>query len=206
MHKLSIITIHYRCADVLQGLLDSAATLGPMKEAEWIVIDHSPEEPPLRERLTLPENFDSVRIIEYPQKKGFGEGCNIGAKNSDGQVLFFLNPDCRFLGGALLAYSDSLLANKKFSAVGPRLVNPQGLPEFSFSGFTGILSEARWRAERFLTSRLEVARNAINRRFTRPRAVDWTTGGALFVTREAFTRVGGFDEDFFLYMEDVDWC
>jgi GT2 family glycosyltransferase len=206
MHKLSIVTIHYQCTDVLQGLLDSAQTLGPLPEVEWIIIDHSPAQPSLSERLKFPTNFGSVRVIEYPQKKGFGEGCNLGARNSDGQVVFFLNPDCRFQGGSLVGFADRVLSEKRIGALSPLLVTPQGRPEFSFARFPGLLSEARLRGERILSSRFEFYQKAVNRRFEKPRWVDWVTGGALFTPRDVFFGVGGFDDDFFLYFEDSDLC
>jgi GT2 family glycosyltransferase len=206
MHKLSIITIHYQCEEVLQGLLDSAPSLGPMPQVEWIIVDHSPSEPPLSQRLRIPQNFGSVRVIEYPQKKGFGEGCNLGARNSDGQVLFFLNPDCRFQGGPLLAFADRLLREEETAALSPLLITPQGRPEFSFYRFPSLLSEARLKSERVLSGKFSFVGDAINRRFQRARWVDWVTGGALFARREAFFQVGGFDDEFFLYFEDSDLC
>jgi len=206
MHRLSIVTIHYHCADVLQGLLDSAQTLGPLPEVEWIIIDHSPEVPPLSERLRFPGNLDSVRVIENSQQKGFGDGCNRGARNSDGEVLFFLNPDCRFQGGSILHCVDRLLKEEKTGALSPLLMTPKGRPEFSFNRFPGLLSEARLRSERILGDRFAFVQRAINRRFKEPRWVDWVTGGALFTRRETFFQVGGFDEEFFLYFEDSDLC
>ena len=206
MHKLSIVTIHYNCTEVLQGLLDSAVTLGPLPEVEWIIVDHSPSQLPLSKRLKVPENVGSVRVVEYPQKKGFGEGCNLGARESDGRVVFFLNPDCRFKGGSLLAFVDRLLGTKDAAVLSPLLLTPQGRPEFSFDRFPGLLSEARLKSERVLSTRSAVARKVIERRFTESRWVDWVTGGALFVRREVFDRIGGFDDGYFLYFEDSDLC
>ena len=206
MHTLSIVTIHYRCEEVLQTLLDSAQTLGPMPLVEWIIVDHSPSDPGLAQKLRFPGNIGSVRVIEYPQKKGFGEGCNIGARNSDGDVLFFLNPDCRFRGGPLLAFADRLIAEEKTAVLSPLLLTTQGRPEFSFYEFPGLLAEARLKCERMVSGRVGFARRAVNRRFETPRWVDWVTGGALFVKRDAFFGVDGFDDGFFLYFEDADLC
>jgi GT2 family glycosyltransferase len=206
MHKLSIVTIHYRCEDVLQALLDSAPTLGPLPEVEWIIVDHSPTPPGLAQNLRFPVNIGSVRVIEYPQKKGFGEGCNIGARNSDGEVLFFLNPDCRFRGGRLLAVAERLIAEEDTAVLSPLLVTTQGQPEFSFYEFPGLFAEARLKCERVLIGNVAFIRRAVSRRFEQARWVDWVTGGALFVKRGLFLDIGGFDDGYFLYFEDADLC
>jgi GT2 family glycosyltransferase len=206
MHKLSVVTIHFKCTEVLQRLLDSAETLGALPQVEWIIIDHSPAQPSLPERLKLPRNFEGVRILEYPQNKGFGDGCNLGARNSDGEVLLFLNPDCRFRGGSLPAFADRLLREETTAALSPLLVTTHGQPEFSFDRFPGLLNEARLKSERILSNKSAIVRKAIRRRFEKTKWVDWATGGALFVRRDAFSKVGGFDDGYFLYFEDSDFC
>lgn len=206
MIKLSIVTIHYHCEDVLQGLLDSAPSLGPLPEVEWIIIDHSPARPALDRRLKFPTNVGSVRVIEYPQQKGFGEGCNLGAKNSSGSVLFFLNPDCRFQGGSILDFAERVKNGGDTAVLSPLLLTPQGKAEFSFAAFPGMFSEARMKIEKRLCKSSALVQRLVDRRFKDVHSVGWVTGGALFVRRDAFFQVGGFDDEFFLYYEDTDLC
>ncbi len=206
MFKLSIVTIHYHCEEVLQQLLDSAVSLGPLPEAEWIIIDHSPARPPLDKRLKFPANIGSIRVIENAENKGFGSGCNLGAKNSSGNIIFFLNPDCCFQGGHISTIIDNLQRDGCIGALNPKMITPQGVFEFSFAAFPGLCSEARVKLEKRLSAAFPVIRRILERRFDGKRWVDWVTGGAMFVRREAFFKVGGFDEGYFIYFEDADLC
>jgi len=206
MITLSIITINFHSEVVLQRLLDSAQSLDNLPPTEWIIINHTPNDPNLGKRLIFPTNISAAKVLPYPQNRGFGDGCNLGAREAQGRILFFLNPDCCFEGGALSGLIDKFEHDDQIGALSPRLRNPQGRLEFSFSRFPGIFNEARLKAEKYFSQSLPQVQPAINRRFDHFRWVDWVTGGALLMRREAFFQVGGFDDDFFLYFEDTDLC
>ena len=206
MLTLSIITVNYHSEAVLQRLLNSLQSLDHLPPTEWIIVNHTPDDPDLEKRLTRPQSISSLKVLFYPQNKGFGDGCNLGARNSSGQLLFFLNPDCRFEGGSLSPIIERFRADAGIAALGPRIRNSRGELEFSFDRFPGICREAYLKAQKFCSSRLPLLQGAIHQRFNAFRRVDWITGGALLARREAFLQVGGFDDGFFLYFEDTDLC
>jgi GT2 family glycosyltransferase len=205
MTTISFITVNYRCRDLLQRLLDSVSTLDSLPALEWIIVDNSPEPERLSETLRWPSQIERTVVIDNPRNTGFGAGCNLGAACAVGEILLFINPDCRFAGGTMMVIMEKLIADDKVAAVGPRLVNSAGAVEFSGLPFFGILSDAWVMAQKRL-ARISLLKSALTARFYHPRHVDWVTGGAMFVRRDAFTQVGGFDEDYFLYYEDADLC
>jgi GT2 family glycosyltransferase len=205
MTTISFVTVNYRCRDLLQRLLDSIGTLETLPAVEWIVVDNSPQPERLLETLRFPKQIERAVVIDNPRNTGFGAGCNLGAACSIGEILFFINPDCRFVGGSFMAIIERLLRDESIAAIGPRLVDSAGNAEFSGLAFPGILSEAWVKGQKSLVRR-SLLKSLLTARFNRPRRVDWVTGGAMFVRREAFGEVGGFDEDFFLYFEDSDLC
>lgn len=206
MLTLSIVTVNYHSEVLLQRLLNSAQTLQRPPPTEWIIVDHTPNDPDLAKRLIPPPGVSRFSILPYPQNQGFSDGCNLGARNSTGQILFFLNPDCRFEGGSLHPLLKRFEADAVLAALGPRMLNSRGELEFSFDRFPGIFGEALLKAKKYFSPRWPRVQRAVYRGFDRFHWVDWVTGGALLARREAFFQVGGFDDGFFLYFEDTDLC
>jgi len=203
MLTLSLITVNYHSEAVLQRLLSSFPSLLDPPPTEWIIVNHTPDDPDLEKRLIPPAKLSSFKVILYPENKGFGDGCNRGARNSTGQILFFLNPDCRFEGGSLTALLKRFEDDTQIAALGPLIRNSQNEVEFSFARFPGIFSEAFLKVEKRLGT---MSTQWMRRRFSHSRYVDWATAGAVLMRREAFLKVGGFDDGFFLYFEDTDLC
>jgi GT2 family glycosyltransferase len=205
MTNVSLITVNYRCRELLQRLFDSTASLNDWSAAEWIVVDNSPVPERLQETLRLPPPLERMVVIENPHNPGFGAGCNLGAARAVGEILFFINPDCQFTGGSFSSLVNRLRQEKHVAAIGPRLVDSAGNTEFSGLPFPGIITEAWVKGQKRLVSQPWI-KSQVMARFNKYRKVDWVTGGALLTSREAFAQVGGFDEEYFLYFEDVDLC
>jgi GT2 family glycosyltransferase len=125
---------------------------------------------------------------------------------SSGPLLLFLNSDTELREGAIERLTDRLEATGA-AAAGPRLVGREGRPEVSFGPMLAPLSELAQR----LRQRAAASDNALARRYvsgltSRERWVDWASGACLLVRRDAAVGAGLFDERYFLYEEDVDFC
>jgi len=157
----------------------------------------------------IENNFPEARFIQSSVNGGMGAGNNLGIKAAQGKYILVLNPDTTVLEGAIEKMLQFLAENEKVGLVGPRLINPDGttqmsayqLPKFftplfrrTFFGRTG------WGKKIIREYLMEDWDHETNR------PVGWVMGSAMMLKKEAIEKVGIFDERFFMYLEDTDWC
>jgi GT2 family glycosyltransferase len=150
-----------------------------------------------------------MKLFAIDTNPGFGAGVNRAAKASSGKYLLLLNPDCVVEGsiGRLVAYLDH---HADVGAVGPFIKESDGSVQASARCFPNVTT---WFAGRSSWLTRAFPNNPWTRRnlifqgdATEPILVDWVSGACMMIRREAFLSVGGFDERFFLYWEDADFC
>lgn len=202
---VSIIYVNWNCAEEIADSIQSVRTMSPACRYEFIVVDNdSPQG-------SAPLDRDpGVGLIFSNENKGFGAGCNLGSHAARGKYLLFLNPDTRFLNdvlGELLAF---LQAHPSAGVVGPMLVDSAGSVQFDggrslptlFNEFLQHSTLAfkfphgAWTSKPYLSN--------WDHRSTRE--VETILGACMLMRSEVFASIGGFDEKFFLYSEEVDLC
>jgi len=161
---------------------------------------------------TVVERFPGVTVLELPLEAGFGAALNGGARLLDQPFLLALHGDARLRPGALEQLYATLNDSRgRVGCCGPRLVAPHGVVELS-AGFR----PSRWRRWRAAWTDLVPRWKLLGPR-RKPKRVaylapavrtdlDWVSGAAMLVRREAFDEAGGMDERFFLAYGDVDFC
>lgn len=196
---LSAIIINYNGGELLKRTLSSLeAELASLSEgAEIIVVDNASTDDSLS---LISKDFPQIRIICLPENSGFAKAANHGAKVSFGQYLLFLNNDIEIKPGSLSQLVTFLTAHSDYALVAPAVFNPDGSFQLSFGFDLNLFSE-------FFLKYLAQAYYALVYRFCpskMPRDIDWASGVALLIRRPAFFEIGGFDERYFLYIEDAD--
>ncbi len=154
------------------------------------------------------EEFPWVRLVENPGNPGYASACNAGMRATDRPYVLILNSDVEFVEGGLEVLLDYMEENPRIGALGPRVLNTDGTRQMSCRRFPSMLENV---VHGFLG---EVwPENPFTRSYQMkdleddgPREVDWVSGAAMLLRREAAERVGGFDEAYFMYVEDVDLC
>lgn len=140
---------------------------------------------------------------------GFAAGVNRMLARSSAPWFLALNSDAWPDPGAIGALVESAKVHPDAAAIAPRLERPDGVLEHSTHPFPSlrVACTVASGAQRFLSER---RRDALllegSWLHDRPRAVDWAVGAALLMRRAAVEEIGGFDERFFMYAEDLDWC
>jgi GT2 family glycosyltransferase len=148
-----------------------------------------------------------VQVIETGANLGFARANNVGIRASRGTNVLLLNSDTIVPKDAIDRLLRVLADRPDIAIVGPRLVDGEGRAELSFGRMIGPFSE--WRQKQLVAGndRRDPRISAKVERMTRQeRLVDWVSGACLLVRRAAADRAGLFDERFFLYTEDVDFC
>ena len=158
-------------------------------------------------------DYPGVALIESGGNIGFSAGNNLGYQKSRGHLVLFLNPDTIIEVGALDALCDWMNAHPRVGAIGPRMTYPdgelqasaRGFPSFGAGLFRNSFLGRLWPGNPWSRGYLQSGANP-----TRARAVDWLSGSALLARRAALESVdlgrGPWDEDFFMYCEDIDLC
>jgi N-acetylglucosaminyl-diphospho-decaprenol L-rhamnosyltransferase len=187
---LSVSIVNTNSRELLLACLETLRDV----DAEIVVLDNASED---GSGEAVRERFPGVRVIAQDFRAGFGANHNTVIRATAGRYVYVLNEDTTAGDWALdriVAYLD---AHPRVAVLGPRLVYPDG-----------TLQDSAWRFPTPLVSAvslLTVGKAGIKQSGGEvPRAVDWVMGAALVLRREALEQVGLFDEEFFLYSEEVD--
>jgi N-acetylglucosaminyl-diphospho-decaprenol L-rhamnosyltransferase len=198
---VSAVIVTYNALPWIERSLQSLEGTG----AEVIVVDHGSTDGTLE---LVHERWPDVRVIEQ-ENKGLGGGSNAGMRVASGRYFLLLNSDAWLMEGAL----DRLVAfaeeHPEAAVVGPKLLNPDGTLQRSVRGFP---SAWRLATEYFFLRKLAPRSRALNAFYAggfghdAVRSADFVMGAAMLVRREAADAIGLFDEDFFMFNEESDWC
>jgi N-acetylglucosaminyl-diphospho-decaprenol L-rhamnosyltransferase len=200
---ISVIIVSWNVRDLLTECLDSlpASCDDPL---ECIVVDSASTDGTAD---MLRERFPHVRLLAQDSNVGFSRGCNIGLQAAQGELLLLLNPDTVVRPGALTVLAAALTADPAAGLAGPLTFNGDGTVQSTRRRFpdfwTGVF-DTSW-LQRFAPGRM-----ALYRMSDLPDdgqyPVDWVQGSALLLRRTLYDQIGGLDEGYFMYFEEVDWC
>jgi GT2 family glycosyltransferase len=179
--------------------------LASVPETELVVVDHGSQDGTLE---LVRERFPEAIVVEQ-ENKGFGAGNNAGMRAASGRWYLLLNSDAWLEQGALDALVAFAEEHPDAAVVGPRLLNPDRTLQRSVRGFPSV-----WRiaTEYLFLRKLAPRSRALNAFYAggfdhdSPREAEFLMGSVLLVRPEAVEQVGGFDERYFMFSEETDWC
>lgn len=193
--EISIITVYYNTPDELLILGKSIREFLPAGSYEWIVIDnHSVQD--------MASSLPQTTYLRMSDNLGFAAASNRGAEIATSSYFFFVNPDCEFIGDCTRPLRQAL---QSATVAGPQVLNPDGSIQLSFGPFLSITSEALQKI-RTRFEKTNTMQHWLKRKGSRIFYPDYVSGCALMIRSDIFRELGGFDENFFLYEEDVDLC
>jgi GT2 family glycosyltransferase len=205
--KLSIVIVNYRVRDILKECLNSVLSSNDNMVNEIIVIDNNSKDGSVE---LLRKNFPEVRLIENHQNKGFSSASNQGIRKSSGEYILLLNPDTIFPQMGFSSMIEFMDSNPEVGICGPKMVDARGDLLYScrrFPSFLTSISSSQSLLERFFP------RNPLSRQYllkdmdhSRVQEVDWISGSCLLTRKKMLDQIGPLDEDYFIYVEDVDLC
>ena len=208
---LSVVILNWNARPFLVACLDSILNQHWRHPIEVIVVDNDSQFDD--SVAVVKRDYPDIQLIESGGNIGFSAGNNLGYKRSRGRLVLFLNPDTVVENGALDTLCDWMDAHPNVGAIGPRMTYPdgelqasaRGFPSFGAGLFRNSFLGRLWPGNPWSRGYLQIGSDP-----ARERAVDWLSGSAIMARGAALQQIdlgrGPWDEDFFMYCEDIDLC
>jgi N-acetylglucosaminyl-diphospho-decaprenol L-rhamnosyltransferase len=203
--RWAAVVVNYEAGALLEQCVRSVLADDSAGPAELVVVDNASGD---GSADALVKALPGVRVVRAGRNLGYARAVNLGVAATRAPVVAALNADTRLGRGTAAAMLARLDSQPRLAACGPRVKNTDGSdypsarvdPSIPVAVMHGLLG-VRWPGNRF-TARYR----QLDAEPTRPRAVDWVSGAAIWLRRQALDDVGGWDERYFMYFEDVDLC
>lgn len=200
---ISIIILSYNTRDLTLACLKSVCSRYlkefEKKEFEMIVVDNNSSDDSVNKITELKSEFPNLSLIVSRENLGFAKGVNLAAKNAKGKYLFFLNSDTQINDNGLTKMVEYLENNSKIAILGGKLKNSDGSSQSSAGNFYNL---ANLILMLLGFERLGLLRSSPEK----TRELDWVSGASMMIRKNVFEKLSGFDEGYFMYLEDMDIC
>lgn len=197
--ELSIIIISYNTKQITKDCIESIYSSKPNVSFEIIVIDNTSADGSVEMLKNLQKDNDNLILVENKENTGFAKANNQGAKIARGNYILLLNSDTIILDDALSALMTFYKENEDhIHFLGPKLLNADKSPQASCGPFYTLpvifaalfLRGDYWGLTRYSPDAVK--------------AVDWISGACILTKKEYFDQIQGFDEQIFMYMDEID--
>jgi len=203
----SVVIVNYKVPRLLRECLLSLRASRFDGTMEIIVVDNNSGDD---SHAMVESEFPEVIWIGLKSNIGFGKACNVGARRAQGEYVLLVNPDTVVREDTLSTCISFMREHPRIGALGPKILNPDGTlqvscrrgfptPMVAFYRMVG-LSKLFPRSQRFGRYNLTFMDPDT------PSTVDAVSGSFMVLPRSVYTEIGGFDERFFMYGEDLDLC
>jgi len=197
---LSIIIVSYNTSQITKECIESIilSLQGSETKYEIIVIDNDSSDDSIEQLKILNSKYKQIQLIENDKNIGFGSANNLGVKKSKGEYILLLNSDTVVLNSAVEKLLEFAKANSQAHFVGGKLLNTNRTPQPSTAPFYSlpvVFAALFLKGDYWGLTRSSPVKT---------RRVGWVSGACILTKKNYFEKLGGFDEDVFLYMEEVD--
>ncbi len=201
MVDLSVIIVNWNTKEYLFHCIDSILQKKGSIRTEIIVIDNGSRD---RSGEEVKRQFPGIHLIENGRNLGFAKAVNQGLRVSSGRYLLLLNPDTQVREGAIENLVSFMESHAEAGVAGAQLLNGDGSKQNSIANFPSLTTEL---LNKNLLRRLFPRKfPGKERDYPEPIEVDSVIGACMVVRRDVLDQVGLLDEDYFLFLEETDWC
>jgi GT2 family glycosyltransferase len=206
MADLSIIIVCYKGEKRLAKCLEALNSFtGKNFSTEVIVVDNKSYDEAI---FKIEERFPKFRFIYNEINGGFSNGCNLGSKSAAGKFLLFLNPDTVASETEVEKLLNIAKQNPAYSILSCRQINENGKECIASGSFPHFFNLTGFQRALFGRSNTQDSRHKAyyKNKESEVSFPDWISGSVVLMRKELFQKINGFDEDFWMYFEDVDLC
>ena len=204
---LSIIIVNYNVKEFLQNLIHSIFKSALNISYEIIIIDNASDDGSVE---FIKDKFPEIKLISNEKNLGFSKANNLGLKIAKGKYLLLLNPDALLREDTLQKMMEFFRNTPDAGLAGCKILNPDGSLQLacrrSFPGPWTSFCKVTGLSTIFPRSRIFARYNLTYLDENQSYEVDAISGSFMMMKREVYEKVGGFDEEFFMYGEDLDLC
>ncbi|MFA6617966.1 MAG: glycosyltransferase [Candidatus Neomarinimicrobiota bacterium] len=204
---ISVIIVSYNVKSFLQHCINSVKNASKDLNVELFVVDNNSID---GSGEMVQQFFPDVHLIANEENLGFGKANNQAVKRSKGRYILFLNPDTLIEENTLEILLDFMDKNEKIGIVGPKILNSDGTLQLacrrSFPSPSVALPKLLGLSSLFPKNKSFGKYNLTYRDPDQSYAVDAVSGSFMFCRADLIHKLKGFDEDFFMYGEDLDLC
>jgi GT2 family glycosyltransferase len=198
---LSIIIVNWNTKTLLLQCLESLSQTREGVEREVFVVDNASTD---GSRAAVGERFPEVNFIQNQVNLGFAKANNQALSLSKGRYILLLNPDTQLKERAIEKLFSFMEAHPEVGATGAQLLNGDGSKQNSIANYPSLSTELL--NKRLLRWLFPEKFPGKEKDYSEPIGVDSVIGACMMVRRDALDRVGLLDEDYFLFLEETDWC
>lgn len=199
--KLSLVIIEYNSVDEISSAVSAFyEKVGGETDFEIIVSSNSCYPP--EKQAELQKRIPQVKWLFNEKNGGFAYGMNQGLKAAKGDFLLISNPDVR-LKTSLRPAIEFMMQHSEAGALGAQIRDPKGVIQDSCRNFMWPWEMIHRQLIRLFTSKDVLLNPKFD--YDKVQPVDWVIGAFILTKREVYEKVGGLDEGYFLYVEDMDW-
>ncbi len=204
---LSVIIVNYNVKEFIYNLLPSIKKAGEGLSFEIIIVDNASSDGSVE---YIRKDFPEVNLIALDQNLGFSKANNIGLKEAKGEFLLLLNPDTLLSEDTFRVMIDFFRANPGAGLAGCKILNPDGSLQLacrrSFPGPWTSFCKVTGLSTLFPKSKIFAQYNLTYLDENATYEVDAVSGSFMMLPKAVYDKIGGLDERFFMYGEDLDWC
>lgn len=204
---LSIIIVNYNVKEFLQNLIHSIEKASLNLTKEILIVDNASDDGSVE---FIKEKFPQIKLIANQKNLGFGKANNIGLKQANGKYILLINPDTLVAEDTFEKMIKFFESNSEAGLAGCKILNPDGSLQLacrrSFPGPWTSFTKVTGLSNLFPNSKIFARYNLTYLDENKTYEVDAISGSFMMMRKEVYEKVGGFDEQFFMYGEDLDLC
>lgn len=197
--KVAVVILNWNGKSFLEKFLP--IVIKHSSSAQIIVADNQSSDDSIS---FLKTHFPEIRIIINPSNDGFATGYNLALKQVEAEYYVLLNSDVEVTENWIEPIIDLMDSSKQIAACQPKILDYNNKKTFEYAGASGGFIDKY--GYPFCRGRIFNALEEDKGQYNSTKEVFWATGACMFIRAEAFWKVGGFDDDYFAHMEEIDVC
>ncbi|RYC52774.1 glycosyltransferase family 2 protein [Flagellimonas olearia] len=197
--KVAVVILNWNGETLLERFLPSVVSYS--EGADIYVVDNASSDGSV---AFLKDAYPNIRVIQNEENGGFAKGYNDGLQTVDADIFCLLNSDVEVTPGWLEPIMDLFQSHSDIAIVQPKILDLNQKDHFEYAGAAGGYIDML--GYPFCRGRIFQALERDEGQYNDTKEIFWATGACMFIRRNVFESLHGFDEDYFAHQEEVDLC